>query len=36
MSSYELYQQLDKWYRWQAIKTFPTYIIERLKMKFSR
>ncbi len=30
MNKYELYMQLDKWYRIQAIKILPTYLWERI------
>lgn len=32
MSKYEMYQRVDKWYRWQTVKTFPRYLIERIKI----
>lgn len=33
MSKYEMYQDLDRWYKKQAIKTFPIYLFERIKQK---
>lgn len=30
MSKYEMYQQLDKWYRLQTLKVYPIYIVKAL------
>lgn len=35
MSKYEMYQQLDKWYRMQSIKILPLFLWERLLLKLS-
>ena len=31
MSKYEMYQRLDKWYRIQAIKILPNYLLSKIK-----
>lgn len=33
MSRYEIYRKLDKWYRWQLMKTCPTYLVCIIKQK---
>ena len=33
MSKYELYCQMDKWYRWQAIKVLPIYYVKQIKYR---
>jgi len=35
MSRYELYMQLDKWYRKQYIKILPKYFLARIKQQLS-
>lgn len=35
MTKYELYMQLDKWYRIQAIKILPKYFLARIKQQLS-
>ena len=30
MSKYELYQQLDKWYKRKSITVLPKYLFERI------
>ena len=31
MSKYEMYKQLDRWYRIQSIKILPKYFLVRIK-----
>lgn len=35
MSKYELYMQLDKWYRIQSIKILPKYFFAQIKQRLS-
>ncbi len=35
MSKYEMYKQLDKWYRIQTIKILPKYFFARIKQQLS-